>query len=118
MDNQIIQLNDFSSREISYPKRLGEGTAGITDGIKLGKSKLPTLDPFHDIDPLIGHEEEYDLAKAIQNNQNCLSEGLTCVPVSDDEESDYEEGETEKEEEEELSDPRNIFEVLDDEEDL
>ena len=55
MDNQIIQRNDLSSREISDPKPLGEGTAGITDGIKLesSKSKLPTLDPFHDIDPLI-----------------------------------------------------------------
>ena len=98
--------------------------SGITDGIKLGKSKLPTLDPFHDIDPLIGHEEEYDLAKALQNNQDCLSEGLTCgVSVSEEEESDYEEEEgkgqeSEEEEGEEFPDPRNIFEVLDDEEGL
>ena len=76
-----------------------------------------------DIDPLIGHEEEYDLAEALQNNQDCLSEGLTCDSVSDEEESDYEEEEgegqeTEEEEGEEFSNPRNIFEVLDDEEDL
>ena len=79
----IIKLfNEMTSEAGKSVILNGWEKSGITDGIKLGKSKLTTLDPFHDMDPLIGHEEEYDLVKALQNNQDCLSEGLTCVSVT------------------------------------
>ena len=32
--------------------------AGISDAVKLGSSKLPPIDPFHDIDPMLGDEKE------------------------------------------------------------
>ena len=30
--------------------------AGISDAVKLGLSKLPPTDPFHNIDPMLGDE--------------------------------------------------------------
>ena len=32
--------------------------AGITDAVKLGSSKLPPTDPFHDKDPMLGDNSE------------------------------------------------------------
>ena len=32
--------------------------AGISDAVKLGSSKLPPIDPFHDIDPMLADENE------------------------------------------------------------
>ena len=32
--------------------------AGISDAVKLGSSKLPPIDPFHEIDPMLGDESE------------------------------------------------------------
>ena len=36
----------------------GWKTAGISDAVKLGSSKLPLTDPFHDVDPMLGDENE------------------------------------------------------------
>ena len=36
----------------------GWKAAGISDAVKLGSSKLPPIDPFHDIDPMLGDESE------------------------------------------------------------
>ena len=36
----------------------GWKAAGISDAVKLGSSKLPPFDPFHDIDPMLGNESE------------------------------------------------------------
>ena len=64
------------------------------------------------------NEEEYSITEAIKNNQDCLSDGLTCNSCSDTDnaESDYEEEGLE--EGEEFPVARNIFEILDDEEGL
>ena len=44
----------------------GWKTAGISDAVKLGSSKLAPIDPFHDIDPMLGHESE-------SSNRNLLA---------------------------------------------
>ena len=36
----------------------GWKAAGISDAVKLGSSKLPPIDPFHDIDPMLDDESE------------------------------------------------------------
>ena len=36
----------------------GWKAAGIYEAVKLGSSKLPPIDPFHDIDPMLGNESE------------------------------------------------------------
>ena len=36
----------------------GWKAAGISDAVKLGSSKLPPIDPFHEIDPMLGDESE------------------------------------------------------------
>ena len=36
----------------------GWKAAGISDAVKLGSSKLPPIDPFHDIDPMLGDESK------------------------------------------------------------
>ena len=36
----------------------GQKAAGISDTVNLGSSKLPLIDPFHDIDPMLGDESE------------------------------------------------------------
>ena len=36
----------------------GWKAAGISDAVKLGSSKLLPIDPFHDIDPMLGDESE------------------------------------------------------------
>lgn len=74
----IIKLYDemtsSSGKEVILK---GWERAGITDGIKMGSVNLPTLDPFHDLDPLDRNEEEYDIGEAIINNQDQLADGLT-----------------------------------------
>ena len=36
----------------------GWKAAGISDTVKLVSSKLPPIDPFHNIDPMLGDENE------------------------------------------------------------
>ena len=36
----------------------GWKAAGIFDAIKLGSAKMPPIDPFHDIDPMLGDDIE------------------------------------------------------------
>ena len=75
--------------------------AGITDGIKMGSSKLPTLDPFHELDPLVRNEEEYDIGEAITNSKDQLADGLTHYTEDSDVDSEWEE--------ENYGEHRNIF---------
>ena len=35
----------------------GQKASGIFDAIKLGSEKMPSIDPFHDIDPLLGDDD-------------------------------------------------------------
>jgi len=64
--------------------------AGITDRIKMGSAKLPTPDPFHELNPLDRNEEQYDIGEAIINNKDQLADGLThCTENSDDSDSEF-----------------------------
>jgi len=45
--------NHITSAEGKQVVLNGWKAAGIYDALKLGSSKLPSIDPFHDIDPLI-----------------------------------------------------------------
>ena len=49
---------------------------GITDGIKIGSSKLPSLDPFDEFDPLGKDQDEYDLMAALLINEDRLGEEI------------------------------------------
>ena len=69
----------------------GWEVAGITDAVKKGTSGLPSLDPFHDIDPLsfIPVAIEEDNSETINGEQRemYLSEESMDVDDSDDKES-------------------------------
>ena len=43
----------------------GYEKSGIIDGIKMGSSKLPSLDPFDEFDPLGKDQDEYNLMAAL-----------------------------------------------------
>ena len=39
----------------------GWKAAGISDALELGSSKMPSIDPFHDIDPIVSDDiEQFD----------------------------------------------------------
>ena len=99
----IIKLYDemtsSSGKEVILK---GWERAGITDGIKMGSLKLPTLDPFHELDPLVRNEEEYDIGEAITNSKDQLADILTHYTEDSDADSEWEEENYDKH--------RNIFE--------
>ena len=51
--------------------------SGITDWIKMGRSKLPSIDPFDKLDSLGKDQDEYDLMDALSINEDRLGEGIT-----------------------------------------
>ena len=63
---------------------------------------LPTLYPFHELDPLVCNEEEYDIREAITNSKNQLADGLIYYTEDSDVDSKWEE--------ENYEEHRNIFE--------
>ena len=69
---------------------IGWEVAGITDAIKQGTSGLPSLDPFHDIDPLsftpVAIEEDNSLSIVGEQREMYFSEESMDVDDSDDEE--------------------------------
>ena len=46
----------------------GWKASGIFDAIKLGSEKMPSIDPFHDIDPLLGDDD-----RQVYVNSNLLA---------------------------------------------
>ena len=46
----------------------GWKASGIFDAIKLGSEKVPSIDPFHDIDPLLGDDD-----RQVGDNSNLLA---------------------------------------------
>ena len=66
---QYVEMTSLSGKEVILK---GWERAGIIDGIKMGSLKLPTLDPFHEVDPLVRDGEEYDFSEAIVNNKKYL----------------------------------------------
>ena len=98
----IIKLYDEMTSSGKEVILKGWERAGITDGIEMGSSKLPTLDPFHELDPLVRNEEEYDIGEAITNSKDQLADGLTHYTEDNDVDSEWEE--------ENYDEHRNIFE--------
>jgi len=85
----IVKLfNEMTSESGKEVILKGWLKAGIADGIAMGKSKLPPLDPFHQIDPLVIEEQDYDLAQALTTSECPLYEGVTAH--SSDEDSEWE----------------------------
>ena len=57
---------------------------GINDAIKMGTARLPSLDPFDEVDPMVrGRKEilDYDLIAALSINKDRLVEGCTTAKV-------------------------------------
>ena len=52
MASGILQWHDH------FKRNSGWKAADISDAVKLGLSKLPPIDPFHNIDPTLGDESE------------------------------------------------------------
>ena len=87
----LIELFDHMTSPAGKAVSLkGWEVAGITDAVKKGTSGLPSLDPFHDIDPLsfIPVAIEEDNSETINGEQRemYLSEESMDVDDSDDEE--------------------------------
>ena len=87
----LIELFDHMTSPAGKAVSLkGWEVAGITDAVKKGTHGLPSLDPFHDIDPLsfIPVAIEEDNSETINGEQRemYLSEESMDVDDSDDEE--------------------------------
>ena len=93
------EMTSSSGKEVILK---GWERAGITDGIKMGSSKLSTLDPFHELDPLVRNEEKYDIGEAITNSKDQLADDLTHCTEDSDVDSEWEEENYDKH--------KNIFE--------
>ena len=82
----IIQLYDEMTSESGKNVIIkGWEKSGIRDGIKLGSSKLPSLDPFDEVDPLGKNQDEYDLMAALSINEDRLVEGKTQLSSDESE---------------------------------
>ena len=82
----------------------GYEKSGVTDEIKMGSSKLSSLDPFDEFDPLGKDQDKYDLMAAILINEDRLGEEI--AELSGDESK--------------WDDPnndRNVFELFEDSKD-
>ena len=51
-----LQSHDHFKRKRTIDS--GWKAADVSDAVKLGSSKLPPINPFHDIDPMLGDESE------------------------------------------------------------
>lgn len=84
--------------------------AGIFDALRLGSSKLPNIDPFHDIDPLVVENDtiaETNLEAVCQLEQEQLE--CFCARQVDEEDDDCEDDDVWEPE-----DNRNVFDLFDD----
>ena len=74
----IIELYDEMTSDSGKNVILkGWEKSGITAGITMGSSNLPSLDPFNEFDPLGKEQDEYDLMAALSINEDRLEEGIT-----------------------------------------
>ena len=56
MDHQF--LNEMATSKGSEITGSGWNASGIKDAIKLGMGKLPSLDPFEELDPMMNETED------------------------------------------------------------
>ena len=115
----IIEFfNEMTTSKGSEIIGSGWNASGIKDAIKLGKEKLPSLDPFEELDPMMNETEDIARSTVLRMTAiACLSiEELEVLDSMDDDENIEE-----KEDHGELVDQsaqldgRNAFDMFDDE---
>ena len=95
----------------------GWNASGIKDAIKLGTGKLPSLDPFEELDPMINETESIAQSTVLRMTTiACLSiEELEVFgSMEDDENINEKEGDGEWVDQSAQLDERNAFDVFDD----
>ena len=95
----------------------GWKATGIYDALKMGAAVLPSLDPFQDISPLPGNNDDDDTS-GISNIVNVpveVKEGFVNPIVDDDEDND-EFYVREEEDDDDVEFRRNAFDVIIDDE--
>ena len=93
----------------------GWEVSGIKTAVDYGLSKLPCLDPFSDIDPMVENDSDIQTinARVISEVSKYVSECECNEEIGND--SDCEEGIDENQQDD---DQRNEFDLFDEEEDL
>ena len=109
----IDMYNEMTSAEGRHVCLKGWQIAGIKEAVEHGLSKLPSLDPFEDIDPQMGQRENAEVQTVVDSSD--ITECLKYVSEN------YNGSETESNDEwvdEDEQNIRNVFDLFDDEEDL
>ena len=100
--------NEMTSESSSTIIVNGWKASGIYDGLKMGSSNLPSIDPFQDISPLL---ESNDLESGLQAINITEEMREHFVNVANDEEDD-----SEWEDENDVDFNRNAFDIIIDDE--
>ena len=96
----------------------GWNASGIKNGIKLGTEKLPSLDPFEELDPMMNETEDTAQSTVLRMTAvACLSikELEVLGSMENDENIDEEEDDGEWIDQSAQLDGRNAFDMFDDE---
>ena len=115
----IIEFfNEMTTSKVSDIIGSGWNASGIKDGIKLGTVKLPSLDLFEELDPMMNKTEDIARSTVLRMTAiACLSiEELEVLDsMEDDENLDEEEDDGEWVDQSAQLDGRNAFDMFDDE---
>ena len=87
------QMSTVEGQKIIHRARKA---SGITETIKAGKASLQTLDPFHDIDPMVELDDEgvdFNLREVCNLNEFQLANGCSFKNEDSDESSSESESE-------------------------
>ena len=118
-DGWIIEFfNEMTDSKDSQIIGSGWNGSGIKDSIKLGTKKLPSLDPFEELDAMINETEDITRSTVLgMTAVACLSiEELEVLgSMEDDENIDEEEDDGEWIDQSAQMDGRNAFDMFDDE---
>ena len=118
-DGWIIEFfNEMTDSKDSQIIGSGWNGSGIKDSIKLGTKKLPSLDPFEELDVMINEAEDITRSTVLGMTAiACLSiEELEVLgSMEDDENIDEEEDDGEWIDQSAQMDGRNAFDMFDDE---
>ena len=115
----IIEFfNEMTTSKGSEIIGSGWNASGIKDAIKLGKEKLPSLDPFEELDPMMNETEDIARSTVLRMTAiACLSiEELEVLDsMEDDENIEEKEDHGELVDQSAQLDGRNAFDMFDDE---
>ena len=115
----IIEFfNEMTTSKVSDIIGSGWNASGIKDGIKLGTEKLPSLDPFEELDPMMNKTEDITRSTVLRMTaMACLSiEELEVLSsMEDDKNINEEEDDGEWVDQSTQLDGRNAFDMFDDE---